>query len=785
MDAADVLTTLGAAGAAGAVPHAAGRAPAEAAPGEGEGLVHRTTLPERRAESVVFPQGLPGVLVKRLARAGIDQLWSHQAEAVERVRAGEHIVVATGTASGKSLCYLLPVAEALVADDRQSALYLAPTKALAHDQLRAIRELTIPHVRAAALDGDTPFVERDAIRRTANWILTNPDLLHHSLLPDHRHWGDLLHRLRYVIVDEAHVARGVFGAHVGLILRRLRRLCERYDARPQFLLTSATIGNPAEHAAALTGVPVTAIERDGSPRGRLDLGLWEPPLVDPDAGNRRSLLRECGDLLASFVAQEVQTLVFAKSRKAAEVIALAARERLADIATDGGSKPKLADRVRSYRAGYLPAERRALEESLRDGDLLGMAATSALELGIDVAGLDAVVLAGFPGTIASFWQRLGRAGRTGEAATGMLVAADDPLDQYLVNHPEHLLTRPPEDAIVDATNPYVLGPHLRCAAQEAPITNDESIEWFGPTAPALLAADVETGLLRTRAGRHHWVSRDKPSGNVSVRGGIGRTIRIVDTSTGGLIGDVDESRAHRQVHTGAIHLHQGEPYEVIELNLDTAIAAVKPLHRTSRSTRARTDTDVQMLDDVTSSRWGQLRVGLAKVQVTNIVTGYDVVQIGTGEVIERVDLDLPPQHLVTQAVWWAMPEPLLLASGLDARAIPGALHAAEHAAIGMLPLLALCDRWDIGGLSTALHADTGEPSVFIYDGYQGGAGLAERSHRRLPEHLAMTRDAVAGCRCATGCPSCVQSPKCGNGNEPLDKAGAVKVLDLLLSAAPG
>jgi len=782
-----VLTILGEAGALAPVRRATRSAPAhDDLPQDGGGLVHRTTLPERRAESVPLPDDLPPVVVKRLARAGITKLWSHQAEALQRVRDGEHIVVATGTASGKSLCYLLPVIEALVSDDRRSALYLAPTKALAHDQLRAVRALTIPHVRAAALDGDTPFAERDAIRHTANWILTNPDLLHHSLLPDHRYWGDMLHRLRYVVIDEAHVARGVFGAHVGLVLRRLRRLCERYDANPQFLLASATIGNPAEHAGALTGLDVTAIERDGSPRGRLHLGLWQPPFVDVEAGTRRSLLRECGDLLASFVVEHVQTLVFAKSRKAAEVIALAARERLADVPSDANvPTASLADRIRSYRAGYLPSERRELEQALRDGQLLGMAATSALELGIDVAGLDAVVLAGFPGTIASFWQRLGRAGRTGGAATGMLVAADDPLDQYLVNHPEHLLTRPPEDAIVDATNPWLLRPHLRCATQEAAITDEEAVRWFGEGAPALLAADVEVGLLRTRGERLHWVSRDKAAAMVNVRGGIGRSIRIVDTSTGSLMGDVEEGRAFRQVHTGAIHLHQGEPYEITELNLDTAIAAARPLYRTSRTTRARTDTDIEVLDELTASAWGPARVGLSTVQVTNVVTGYDVLEIGTGEVIERVALDLPPQHLVTQAVWWTLPEDLLTGPArLDTRAIPGSLHAAEHAAIGMLPLLALCDRWDIGGLSTAMHRDTGQPTVFIYDGYQGGAGLAERSHRRLGEHLIMTREAVAGCRCASGCPSCVQSPKCGNGNEPLDKDGAVRVLDVLLGLAP-
>ena len=743
---------------------------------EGEGLVHLARLPARRPDSAPIPDDLAALLQDRLRLLGIDALYSHQLEALTLLRAGQHVVVATGTASGKTLCYQLPILETLVADSKATALYLGPTKALARDQLRALRSWRLPQLRAAAIDGDTPRSERDAIRRTANWVLTNPDLVHHSLLGDHERWGDVLHRLAFVVVDECHVARGVFGAHVALILRRLRRLCERYGAAPTFVLTSATIGNPAEHASALTGVPVQAVTRDGSARGALDVALWEPPLTDPELGIRTSAVTDAAGLLASFVGAGVQTLVFTKSRRAAEVTAVAARGRL-------GASP-LADRVAAYRAGYLPEERRELERALVDGDLLGVAATEALELGIDVGGLDAVVLAGYPGTVASFWQRMGRAGRAGGPAVGVLVAADDPLDQYLVHHADDLLGRAPEDAIIDPSNPYVLAPHLRCACQEQPLESEEATRWFGEHAPELLAADVEAGILRLRGGRWFWIGRGRAAAEVDIRSAGGRPYRIVDAATGALIGDVDEARAYSHVHRGAVYLHQGRTYEVIELDLRRRIAAVRDAPEVTYTTRARSTTDVEVLEELEGVEWDEVDVRLGRVEVTVQVTGYDVLEPGTRRVLERVELDLPPMRLRTVAVWYALPLTTLLAAGIAPTRVPGSLHAAEHAAIGLLPLVALCDRWDIGGLSTALHPDTGRPTVLVYDGYAGGAGLAERSYRRLREHLAATRAAVADCRCRAGCPSCVHSPKCGNGNEPLDKQGAITLLDLLLARAP-
>jgi DEAD/DEAH box helicase domain-containing protein len=806
--------------------------PAPALDDEPEGgLVHVTRFPARAGEPAPLPEDLPPPLRARLRAEGVTSLWSHQVEALTRVRRGEHVVVATGTASGKSLAYQLPAVERLLADDRAAVLYLAPTKALGHDQLRVLRALRLPAVRAAVLDGDTPQAERQAIRHTANWILTNPDLLHHSLLPRHAWWAEVLHRLTMVVIDEAHVARGVFGGHVALVLRRLRRLADRYGADPTFVLASATIGNPAEHASALTGLEVAAVTRDGSPRGALTLGLWLPPLEEDDASTapadaqataarsdeavladaedrspeggplaatgsrRRSLLREVGDLLASFVAADVQTLAFTRSRKGAEVIALMAQERLADgggaAAARGGEaavgEPPTTGApptVGAYRGGYLPEERRRLEAQLRDGTVRGLVATEALELGIDVAGLDAVLLAGWPGTTASFWQRLGRAGRAGGPAAGVLVAQEDPLDHYLVTHPDALLTRPPEDAIVDPANPYLLAPHLRCACQEVPLGTDEAVERFGDTAPELLATDVADGRLRLRKDRHHWISRDRASAAVDLRGTGGATIRIVDVGTGALIGDVDEARAMRQTHPGAIYLHQGRTFRVIDLDLDRHLALVEETGRLGITTRPSTTTDIGILEELEASAWEEVAVRLGRVEVTTQVVGYEVLRLGSDEVLERVDLDLPPTQLRTVAVWYAVPEATLLGAGLARHQVPGSLHAAEHAAIGMLPLLALCDRWDLGGLSTAWHPDTDQPTVFVYDGVPGGAGLAERSYHRLPEHLTVTRETIATCGCRSGCPSCVQSPKCGNGNDPLDKAGAVTLLDLLLARAP-
>ncbi len=742
------------------------------------GLVHVTRLPAQDAHIVPLPEDLPDLVKHRLELLGITGLWTHQAETFARAQRGQHTIVATGTASGKSLAYQLPVLDAILRDDSTFSLYLAPTKALAHDQLRAFRAFRLPQVRAAAIDGDTPGPERDAIRRTANVVLTNPDLLHHSLLGDHRRWATLLHRLRYIIVDEAHTARGVFGSHVALVLRRLARLAASYGANPTWLLASATIGNPAEHASRLTGAQVAAVSADGAPRGPRHIGLWQPPVDEDD--HRRSALTDAAHLLAAFVASEIRTIVFTRSRKAAEVVAISAQQRVADLTAQ--SSVPLAERIAAYRAGYLADDRRELERQLRSGELLGVAATDALELGIDVSGLDAVILAGWPGTAASFWQRIGRAGRGLDASVGVLVASDDPLDQWFADHPRDLVERPAEDAIIDPSNPHLLAPHLRCACQELALAPDEAAEVFDDSAVALLAADVEEGTLRKRAGKFHWVGRERAAAAFTLRSATMRQVRIVDTDTGAVIGDVDEPRAHQQVHTGAVYLHQGRHYRVRELDLTHGHALVEQPPSLPLRTRARHDTDVAIIETAATTRLDGVVVHRGNVQVTTHVTSYDVLS-ANDEVVERVALDLPPVVLDTAACWYTLPEDICARLGIRPPTLPGALHAAEHAAIGMLGLIALCDRWDLGGLSTTQHPDTGLPTVFIYDAYPGGAGLTERAFTRFGEHHNITRQRVGNCACRDGCPSCVQSPKCGNGNTPLDKAGALTVLTHLATAA--
>ncbi len=742
-------------------------------PGYRGQLVHVERLPARPARLVGLPEDLPEPLPGRLRSRGITALWSHQAGAIALARAGTHVVVATGTASGKSLCYQLPVFEALLGAGHRTALYLSPTKALAHDQLRAVRSFALAGVRAASYDGDTPVADRPMVRRNANLVLTNPDMLHQGILPAHEQWSAFLGRLSHVVVDEAHTLRGVFGSHVAAILRRLRRLAGRYGAEPVFILASATLGNPAELASRLAGLPVEAVVRDGSPRGPVTFALWEPPLENQVTGLRRSANVEAARWLASGVEAGVRTLCFTRSRKAAELVATYARRRAAAV------DRSLAARVRAYRAGYLAEERRALERGIVSGKLLGVAATNALELGMDIGGLDAIVLDGFPGTIASMWQQAGRAGRQGGPSLAVLVGLDDPLDAYFLHHPSDLFGRPHEAALVDPANPYVLAPHLGCAAYEAPLT-EEDFALFGPPARALAAQLEVEGVLRHRRGGYRATSGRSPAAGVDVRNAGGAPVTIVAADTGQVIGTVDRSRAPSTVHRGAVYLHQGESYRVLELDLEGGVALVESA-RGDEYTQARQDTDIQVLEPLRHAELDRFGRWLGRVAVSEQVIGYDRRKVGTGELLGSEDLDLPAAHLTTVAYWYTLSPELLAAAGLEPRDVPGAAHAAEHAQIGLLPLFAMCDRWDIGGLSTAWHPGTGSATIFVYDGYPGGAGIAERGYALAAEHLRATRDTVRTCPCETGCPSCVQSPKCGNGNHPLDKAGAVRLLGELLA----
>lgn len=756
-----------------------------AVPDDDPRLTHVVELPARSARHTAWPEWVTPELISRFRDTGIDTPWEHQIATAEHAFGGRNVVVSTGTASGKSLGYQLPVLAALQDDPQATALYLAPTKALGADQLRAIGALThdgpLRDVHAAAYDGDTPAEIRQWVRANGRWIFTNPDMLHLGMLRSHQRWARVLRRLRYVVVDECHAYRGVFGSHVALVLRRLRRIAARYGADPVFVLCSATTAEPAAAASRLIGAPCVAVTADGSPQGARTVALWEPPLLTSVTGEngapvRRSASAEAGRIMADLVVEGARTLTFVRSRRGAELTAMETRRLLADI------DPDLVGRIAAYRGGYLAEDRRELEAALSEGRLLGAASTNALELGVDIAGLDAVVISGFPGTVASFWQQAGRAGRRTQGSLVVLVARDDPLDTFLVHHPEALLDKPIEATITDPRNPYVLGPQLLCAALELPLT-DAEVDAFG--ARAVLTELAEKGLIRRRAragaeehARWFVTAETQPHDAVDVRGGIGAPVAIVDEETGRLLGTADAGRAPATLHEGAVHLHQGDTYVVDELDLEGGVAFVRA-GDPGWTTSARQVTSI-VIDSLTENRvHGRVRTALAQVRVTSQVVAY-LRTLVNGEVLDLVELDLPAQTLPTRAVLYTVTPELLAAAGIDEARVPGALHAAEHAAIGLLPLVATCDRWDIGGVSTAEHPDTGLPTVFVYDGQAGGAGFAERGYAQLHQWLSATLAAIESCACAAGCPSCVQSPKCGNGNHPLDKAGAARLLAAVL-----
>ncbi|NKY84386.1 DEAD/DEAH box helicase [Nocardia veterana] len=747
-------------------------------------ITHVTELPARPAQVAAWPSWADPDVVAALRESGVRQPWSHQIRTAESAAAGEHVVVSTGTASGKSLGYQLPVLTDLRRDPQATALYISPTKALGADQFRAAAQLThsvdLRDIHPATYDGDTPPEVRQWVRANTRWIFTNPDMLHIGVLRSHQRWARLLRRLRYVVVDECHAYRGVFGSQVAMVLRRLRRLAAHYGAEPTFVLCSATSADPAAAAQRLIGAPVTAVTEDGSPQGARTVALWEPPLLGDLSGEngapvRRAATTEAARIMTDLVVEGARTLTFVRSRRAAEVVAIDVQRMLAEV------DPALAGRVAAYRAGYLAEDRRELENGLADGSLLGAATTTALELGVDIAGLDAVVIAGFPGTVASFWQQAGRAGRRTQGSLVLLVARDDPLDTYLVHHPQALLERPVEATVTDPHNPYVAGPHLLCAACEHPLT-DAEIRDLGVWEVAVELAAA--GALRRREngnGPARWypTSSADPHDDLDVRAGIGSQLAIVDIATGRLLGTADSGRAPATLHAGAVHLHQGETYVVDELDLDAGIAFVHA-DQPGWTTSARMVTSVAIDEYLHEHSHGRVTAALARVRVTRQVVGY-LRTLPTGEVLDLIELDLPEQTLPTQAVLYTVAPDLLASARIDPRRVPGALHAAEHAAIGMLPLVASCDRWDVGGVSIAEHPDTGLPTVFVYDGHCGGAGFAERGFTRLRTWLAATRDAIASCSCPSGCPSCVQSPKCGNGNSPLDKNGACALLTAVVA----
>lgn len=866
-------------------------------------LTHVRHLPARQGRTSDWPAWSDPDLVAGYRALGVDRPWVHQAEAAEAAWSGRHTVLSTSTGSGKSLAFWLPSLSAVRAQAgildpgriesvtrRGSVLYLCPTKALAADQRHALdRLLDAAHlrdVRVSTCDGDTDLEERRWVQEHADVVLSNPDFLHFALLPQHRRWARLLGSLRYVVLDECHAFRGVFGAHVAAVLRRLRRVAAVYGAEPVFLLASATTAEPAASAGRLIGVPaeeVVSVADDASPAGRKTVALWQPaevppaagpwsgllpeddpwalpldePPVDvdrdgdvgrdggggrdgdvgrdggveqdgevgradgpapdgrpdgapthdvapapgPDAGSvgptregsgplgtgedlvaedpdrpRRSATAEVADLLADLTAAGARTLAFTRSRRAAESVATVTREHLREV------DPGLAGAVAAYRGGYLPEERRALEEAIRTGRLRTLATTNALELGVDISGLDAVVIAGWPGTRVSLWQQAGRAGRAGADGLVVLVAREDPLDTFLVHHPEAALDAPVEATVFDPGNPYVLAPHLCAAAAETPIRAEE-LDLFGPATRELLDVLVARGALRRRPSGWYWTHAEQAARLTDLRGTGGDPVRVVESVTGRLLGTVDAAAADSTVHEGAVYVHQGATYVVGELHLDDGVALVDR-RDVDFGTWARWVTSTEIRSTTAERRWGPVTWGFGAVDVTTQVLGFQRKRIPGMEVLGSETLDLPARTLPTTAVWWTAPVEVLERAGITVETAPGALHAAEHASIGLLPLLATCDRWDLGGVSTALHADTEQATVFVHDAYPGGAGFAERGYALGATWLRATREAIATCPCRSGCPACVQSPKCGNGNNPLEKAAAVRLLDAVLAHAP-
>jgi DEAD/DEAH box helicase domain-containing protein len=732
----------------------------------GDELAYLGSEPPREASFAPVPAEVDERVRQALAARGIERLYGHQADAWEAAQRGDNVIVTTGTASGKTLAFNLPVLSALAADPKLRALYLYPTKALAQDQARALAELRVPGVRAAIYDGDTEQERRWQIRRWANLLLTNPDMLHVGVLPHHDRWGDVLANLRFVVVDEAHVYRGVFGSHVANVLRRLRRLARVYGAQPQLLLASATIANPGDLAEALIGEPAAVVADDAAPRAERTVALWNPPLLDEELGVRASPLGEASRLMAGLVERGLRTICFAKSRRTAELVHRFTAERVA---------PDVARQLAPYRAGYTPAQRREIERRLVEGDLLGVSATDALELGIDIGELDAAISVGFPGTVASLRQQWGRAGRRGHGLA-VLVASEDALDQFFMRDPEALLTRNVEAARLDHANPRVLDGHVLSAAFEAPL-DDADRATLGDAALERAAALPE--LKRTPAG-YVWAGKDYPAARLSLRSASPDSFTVVDGSAGDVLGVVERERAYSTVHQGAVYLHLGDQYLVHELDHVSRTAVVSRFGG-DWYTMARKETETAIVAPARVERRLGLELSFGAVAVTEQVIAYQK-KARDGSTLETVPLDLPETSFETEAVWYVPTETQL--RGIEAMpTLLSSLHAAEHAMIALLPLWAMCDRWDLGGLSTNVHFQTGAPTVFVYDGHPGGVGIAERGFEVFEGWVEDTATLLARCPCERGCPSCVQSPKCGNLNELLDKAGALTLLRAMLAAA--
>jgi DEAD/DEAH box helicase domain-containing protein len=744
-------------------------------------MVHIERIPPRTAIFGELEAPLEPVLQDCLDARGINALYTHQAAAVNHARQGDNVMVATPSASGKTLCYNVSVLQQFLssADNESRAFYLFPTKALAQDQLRVLKELACPDIlkanEFATFDGDTPSAERAEIRRRARIILTNPDMIHVGILPNHQNWSRFLRNLKYVIVDEAHTYRGVFGSHVANVLRRLRRVCSFYGANPQFILCSATVANPGEHAEQLTGLPFTVVDNDGSPHGGKDFVFWDPPFVGDSKSTRGSANSEAIGLFTELVRNEIRTLTFTRTRRLTEVIYTYSRDKLKKLDPGGG----WSKRIRAYRAGYLPQVRREIERELFTGKLIGVVATVALELGVDIGDLDATVLTGYPGSIASTWQQAGRSGRRKKKALSFLIGLNNPLDQYFMRNPEFFFGKSFENALVNPENPYILRAHLLCAAWESPLIDKDEV-YFGPRYIEERQELEKQGVIRERQKKWYLAPCiSYPAQAIFIRSSSGENIRVIDSSNGSLLETVEANMAIFQVHPGAIYLHEGQPFLVTKLDFTEKMAYVEPTS-VPYYTQTKELTDLRIIRTLREKFSRGTRVCLGEVLVTTTVTGFKKKAQYTEEIIGEELLELPPQQFPTISLWFDLPSRAVEQINKEQLDFAGGLHATEHAAIGILPLFALCDRNDIGGVSTPLHPDTGQAQIFIYDGHPGGVGIAERGYDIIETIWEATLKNIRECPCFDGCPSCIQSPKCGNNNQPLDKKAARILLEGLL-----
>ena len=739
-------------------------------------IVHIEDILPQEAIYADLNRPLKPAIKARFEHMGLSSLYSHQVEVMNAIFSGSNVILSSPTASGKSLCYHLATLDTILADKDNCAIYLFPTKALTQDQLGSLREIACPSLLSlkeiVVFDGDTPRAERPSIKKHAKVLLSNPDMLHLGILPNHHSWSRLLRRLKYVVIDEAHVYRGVLGSHMANLLRRLRRICSLYGSEPQFICCSATIANPQEHAQSLVGLPFKSIVNDGSPHGAKQFIFWNPPIIDIDKGSRRSANTEAAFLLSRLVEGKIRSLVFVRSRKLTEVLYLYAKRQLPAF---------LSDKISPYRAGYLPEDRRKIEQKFIAGDLLGLVTTTALELGINIGNLAVTVLTGYPGSISSAWQQAGRSGRNMEASLSFLIAQDNPLDQYLMRNPDFFFRKNFDNALINPNNHYILKPHLLCAAWESPLDNNEEIFLNEETSFAIDELEAD-GKLRKRRGKWYpTTSVAYPAQEVNIRATTGQPYAIIDITHGSILETVEASVAFLQIHPGATYLHQGESYLITELDQVRRIAMAIPA-TVDYYTQPRDFTDIKVEKIIKTKDCNSVRIYLGDVDVTKKVLGFRKKRQLTEEIIGEELLDLPEQSFLTRSLWFDLPQEAISRINNLKIDFNGGLHACEHAIIGMLPLFALCDRDDIGGVSTPLHPDTAKPQVFIYDAYPGGIGIAEKGFEVIKELWQTTLKLISECPCHDGCPSCIQSPKCGNNNQPLDKRAAAVLLQGLINS---